>query len=77
MFFFLLSILIHQINPSLCFDTVAPQWALASVSCMFGNAVSASSISNEISWILQVEGSDENSTQKLNIERIYTYPQVN
>lgn len=58
-------------------DTVAPQWALASVSCMFGNAVSAPSISNEISWTLQVEGNDEHSIQKLNIERIYTYPQVN
>lgn len=62
------------------FDTVAPQWALASYSCLFGNAISASSISNEISWTLQVDDSDDNganSIQKLNIERIYSYPQVN
>lgn len=59
------------------FDTVAPQWALASYSCLFGNAVSASSIVfNEISWTLQVDGNDEQSNQKLNIDRIYTYPQV-
>lgn len=60
-----------------CFDTVAPQWALASYSCLFGNAVSTSSLPNEISWTLQVGGNDENTTQKLNIDRIYTYPQVN
>lgn len=53
---------------------VAPRWALASYSCVFGKTNYAHDLIGHISWTLQI-GNNVN-VQRINVERIYTYPQV-
>lgn len=64
--------------------SVAPQWALASYSCIIGKTEFVNARKNEVKWTLYAGSSsfDESNLQKMNntqiadIAQIYTYPQV-
>lgn len=54
--------------------SVAPQWALASYSCVMGKSKKITE-NEDVPWRLQV-GSSVNETIQVPIARIYKYPQV-
>lgn len=63
---------------------MAPQWVLASYSCIIGQTEFVNARKDEVKWTLYAGSSsfDENNlqepnTQQIDIAQIYTYPQVN
>lgn len=54
--------------------SVAPQWALASYSCVMGKSKKITE-NEDVPWRLQV-GTTVNETIQVPIVRIYKYPQV-
>lgn len=63
---------------------MAPQWVLASYSCIIGKTEFVNARKDEVKWTLYAGSSslDENNlhepnVQQIDIAQIYTYPQVN